>query len=162
MFRVAPGQSRPLKFRITNHPSNSTKVSLLIQYRVEARASSIFKISTVLTFTQVDSVYDPHIFTFIHPSNIVSFAALRAPSLNPTCKYSPVTKLPILLNLHGSGVDVHWRSAQNVYEAMPNLCAWLLIPQGVTLWGGDDWRKPFLPIYGRLVTDYIIRYLGLG
>ena len=146
MFRVAPGQSRPLKFRITNHPSNSTSISIVIQYRVEARASPVFNISTVLTFTQVNSMYNTHIFTFLHPSNIVSYAALRAPSLNATCKYSPVTKLPVLLSLHGSGVDVHWRSAQDVYEAMPDLCAWLLFPQGVTLWGGDDWRKPFLSI----------------
>ena len=162
MFRVAPGQSRPLKFRITNHPSNSTSVSLLIQYRVGAKGSPVLKISTVLTFTQVNSVHNPHIFTFLHPSNIVSYAALRAPSLNATCKYSPVTKLPVLLSLHGSGVDMHWSSAQNIYEEMPDLCAWLLFPQGVTLWGGDDWRKPFLSIYGSPTADYLTRYLGLG
>lgn len=138
LFRLAPGQSRPLKVRITDFPTNATNITLLIQYRVEG-GSGIEHLSTSLAFPTTKPIYNPHIFTFLHPSGIVSYATLRPPSPNATC-HSPPTDPPVLLSLHGAGVDVHWDSAQNVYAKLLDLCAWLLLPQGVTLWSGDDWH----------------------
>lgn len=107
---------------------------------MESGGLGIEHLSTNLAFPTAKSVYNPHIFTFLHPSGIVSYATLRPPSPNANCR-SPPTDPPILLSLHGAGVDVHSSSAQDVYAKLPDLCAWLLLPQGVTLWGGDDWRK---------------------
>lgn len=107
---------------------------------MEGDGSGIRHLSTSLAFLAAKSIYSPHIFTFLHPSGIVSYATLRPPSSNATCR-SPPTDPPILLSLHGAGVDVHASSAQDVYANLPDLCAWLLLPQGVTLWSGDDWRK---------------------
>jgi len=140
LFRLAAGQSRPLKVRITDFPTNTTNIPLLIQYRVEGGGSGIEHISTSLAFPVTKSIYSPHIFTYLHPSGIVSYATLHPPSPNATC-HSPQTDPPILLSLHGAGVDVHSGPAQDVYAKLPGLCAWLLLPQGVTLWSGDDWRK---------------------
>ncbi|KAF8468375.1 hypothetical protein BDZ91DRAFT_695632 [Kalaharituber pfeilii] len=137
--QLAPGQSRPLVFRITKVPFNATSIELLIQYRLRD-SDEISNLLTLLALTTVQSLFDTHIFTYRHPSGIVSYAALRPPSQNATCPASPDKKIPILLSLHGAGVDVHWDLAKEAYKEMPNLCAWLLFPQGVTLWSGDDWH----------------------
>jgi hypothetical protein len=79
-------------------------------------------------------------YRFLHSSGIVSYAVLRPPSSNAPCKPDPKSKLPILLSLHGAGVKAENPQLKESYDQLPDLCAWLLFPSGVTTWSGDDWR----------------------
>jgi hypothetical protein len=78
--------------------------------------------------------------THLHPSGIVSHSILRAPSPNATCVDSS-RPAPALIFLHGAGVEVDSSTIRNTFDQLPDLCAWVLCPSGVTTWSGDDWRK---------------------
>jgi predicted esterase len=45
-----------------------------------------------------------------------------------------------MLQLHGAGVEVDSPMIYDVIAAFPPLCAWLLLPSGVTPWSADDWH----------------------
>lgn len=63
---------------------------------------------------------------------------LRPPSKNVSC-YDSVAKLPVFVALHGAGVEA--KDATSALDAVPDLCAWILFPTGVTPWSGDDWHN---------------------
>ncbi|KAI5819027.1 hypothetical protein BZA77DRAFT_276613 [Pyronema omphalodes] len=138
---LAPGQTRPVKFRVINIPANTTKLDFAILYQTgdSNEKDEIITVSTTLTKV---GRFDPQKYTFLHPSGIVSFVVLRPPSKNATC---PSTKLPILISLHGAGVDASSPQSKSGYNSHPDFCAWLLLPSGVTTWSGDDWHRWGLP-----------------
>ncbi|KAL1587647.1 hypothetical protein WHR41_03449 [Cladosporium halotolerans] len=78
----------------------------------------------------------------IAPGGMVSYAILRPPSLKAieTCN-SPDGKLPILLALHGAGLEADSDQVRHGLDPLPDLCAWVLFPTGVTPWSGDDWHN---------------------
>lgn len=78
---------------------------------------------------------------YLHPSGVVSYAVIRPPSPTAPCAPNPDNKLPILLALHGAGVEADGPQSKEQYNALPDLCSWLVLPSGVTSWSGDDWRK---------------------
>ena len=96
------------------------------------------------------NVSEPHRITFLHPSGAVSYAILKAPSItaaDPTVTSRP---LPILLNLHGAGLEADSDQVRHMLDAVSNLSAWVLFPTGMTPWSGDDWRMelPLLSLAG--------------
>lgn len=48
--------------------------------------------------------------------------------------------LPILLNLHGAGLEADSQRVRHMLDTVPDLRAWVLFPSGVTPWSADDWR----------------------
>lgn len=78
---------------------------------------------------------------YLHPSGVVSYAVIRPPSPTAPCAPDSDSKLPILLALHGAGVEADNPQSKEQYDALPDLCSWLVLPSGVTSWSGDDWRK---------------------
>jgi predicted esterase len=81
------------------------------------------------------SVQDPHKVTFLHPSGTVSYAILRP----PTSK-AKTPAFPILLNLHGAGLEADNYQVRHMLDAVPDLNAWVLFPNGMSPWSGDDWH----------------------
>ena len=73
----------------------------------------------------------PHRITFIHPGGIVSYAILTAPSEN-AISGSPKKRLPILLNLHGAGLEADSHQVRHMLDAVTDLPAWVMFPTGVT------------------------------
>lgn len=65
---------------------------------------------------------------------------LRPPAQNATCRPNP-TRLPILLVLHGAGLEADNPMVTGSLDPVSNLCAWVLFPTGVTPWSGDDWHN---------------------
>lgn len=106
------------------------------------------------------SISSPHKITFLHPGGIVSYAILRPPLSNITCQASnashskqlnPINtedengrkideKLPIILALHGAGLEASNPMVAHSLDEVQDLCAWVLFPTGVTVWSGDDWH----------------------
>jgi hypothetical protein len=77
--------------------------------------------------------------TFRHPSGIISYAILIPPSIGTRIS-SPETSLPILLNLHGAGLEADSHQVRHMLDAVKEIHAWTIFPSGVTPWSGDDWR----------------------
>jgi len=54
---------------------------------------------------------------------------------------APERRLPILLNLHGAGLEADSYQVRHMLDSVPDLHAWVLFPTGGTPWSADDWRK---------------------
>ena len=87
------------------------------------------------------SIWEPHRVTYMHPGGIVSYSVLQPPSRQVIDETSNGTELPILISLHGAGVEADnemWKHCFGDFqETIP---AWKLFPSGSTTWGGDDWH----------------------
>jgi predicted esterase len=46
-----------------------------------------------------------------------------------------------MLMLHGAGLEADSDMVRHSLDSLPDLCAWVLFPTGVTPWSGDDWHS---------------------
>ena len=135
---LAPGQSRPLAFHVSSQGPPVHSISLRITYAARTCRESL--LSTVLFHKlRVRSIHSPHKFTFLHPSGTVSYAIIRPPS--NAIDERRQSRLPILLNLHGAGLEADSDQVRHMLDPVPDLHAWILFPTGVTPWSSDDWRN---------------------
>ena len=136
-WRLAPGQSRPLIFHIGDPDPANAHFSFVINFIVgESTFLHSHVISSVITKR---TILEPHKYTFLHPSGIVSYAILQAPK---TSTMTSSSKLPILLNLHGAGLEADSDQVRHMLDSVTDIRAWTVFPTGVTPWSGDDWRRP--------------------
>ena len=77
--------------------------------------------------------------TFLHPSGTVSYAILRPPSDVGKTPVSEIA-LPVLLNLHGAGLEADSQQVRHMLDSIPHIRAWTLFPTGMSPWSGDDWH----------------------
>lgn len=133
---VVPGQSRPIAFQLACVEPYFAQLPLSVKYTIqdESQARSL---QTIAELNARANVYSPHKVTFMHPGGIVSYAVLRPPSKEVSCGEG---SLPVLLQLHGAGVEADSDQQKSALDSVPNLCAWVLFPSGVTPWSGDDWH----------------------
>jgi pimeloyl-ACP methyl ester carboxylesterase len=135
---IVAGQTRPVAMNIMHPSQNASKIGYNITYRpINSTKQSTLQVYQDLNHS---SMYRPHKLTFLHPSGVVSYAMIRPPAENATCR-SGQRKLPVLLSLHGAGVEVDQNAANGVLDPVSDLCAWVLFPTGVTAWSSDDWHN---------------------
>lgn len=134
-IRIAPGQSTSLKFRISEWSPSVKPLVGTIQYSIEGSAPSHVNFSIEATHRDRHS---PQKFTFLHPSGAVSYAILRPP-LETVCEKAR-TELPLLLALHGAGLEADSYQVRHSFDGIPDLPSWLLFPTGMSPWSGDDWH----------------------
>lgn len=133
------GQTRPVAFNVTLPAHNVSSVNYVITYRTSGSSrNSTLEVTQNLTKS---SVYEPHKITYLHPGGMVSYAMLRPPARNATCHPGQNSSLPVLLALHGAGLEADNGMVAHALDPMPDLCAWVMFPTGVTPWSGDDWRE---------------------
>ena len=147
-IRLEPGQSRPLAFRIRTNGPVPISISLNIQYVVEGSLERPLDSSFSHTFS-IKDIHGPHKFTFLHPSSIVSYAIIRAPSRKVCSQVGSERGLPVLLTLHGAGVDADAPEVCHMLDPVPDLPSWVIFPTGTTPWCGDDWRAVSFSIRAR-------------
>jgi predicted esterase len=135
---LIPGQTRPVVFQIisTHNPQN-WRMDLKIRYRVVGEDYD--RELPMIQDHKIRRWGEPHKVTFMHPGGVVSYAMLRSPSKSAAVVRGN-TKLPILLALHGAGVEAELDEARNEFEPLPDLAAWVLFATGGTAWSGDDWH----------------------
>ncbi|KAL9607862.1 MAG: hypothetical protein Q9167_007266 [Letrouitia subvulpina] len=137
---LAPGQSRPLGFRIHIDPLRLYPLSLSFRliYTFNDTQRTLL---TEVTICPWDFALPgkPHKFTFFHPSGVVSYAMLRPPS-QTVRDAEPSSSLPIIINLHGAGLEASSDQVRQMLDKAPNLRAWALFPTGMSTWSGDDWH----------------------
>ncbi|EUC45677.1 hypothetical protein COCMIDRAFT_36575 [Bipolaris oryzae ATCC 44560] len=135
---IVAGQTRPVSFDILPVASNTSTADYEIKYRKVGSTHS----STICAsqpFNHVD-LYAPHKITYLHPGGMVSYAMLRPPAKNANCSSNRL-KLPVLLQLHGAGVEADNPMVYHALDPVSDLCAWVLFPTGVTTWSSDDWHN---------------------
>ena len=143
-LRIAPGQSRPVSFILDDSFPDllldySSFCDLptrgMIQYFSAGKDNNY--LNFIIDITQRNR-HEPQKFTFLHPSGAVSYAILRPPS-KVVCDQSQ-EELPVLLALHGAGLEADSYQVRHSFDAVPDLPAWLLFPTGMSPWSGDDWH----------------------
>ena len=132
-IRLVPGQTRPIAFEIRSDLSCPVSVSFDIQYKAVGDSGPSEHVSVTHTVIKRKSIYEPHKITYLHPGGMVSKSVIQAP-------VGRAATAPILLQLHGSGVDPEWPSVAESLASL-NLRAWSVFPSGVTPWTGDDWHQ---------------------
>ena len=137
---LAPGQSRAVTISVTSGSSApSRKIIFRLRYRIcKFPGEQTTPWCTCGVTTRKMS--EPHRMTFLHPSGTVSYAILRAPTQCDTKQIQDV-ELPVLLNLHGAGLDADDSQVRNMLDSVKDINAWVICPTGGTTWSGDDWRK---------------------
>lgn len=132
---IAPGQSRPLRLRLNLAVRDLDSVQFNLRYTVGNTHASTTSFNAQLRHANIDSVQK---VTFLHPSGGVSYAILRPPS--STIAFAPGSILPLMINLHGAGVEADSDQVRTSFDDIPNLPAWLLFPTGMSQWSSDDWH----------------------
>jgi predicted peptidase len=135
---LVAGQTRPVEINITLPSYDSS----IVIYTITYRTTNAMRYSTLQVSQDVKhiSTYRPHKITFPHPGGMVSYAMLRPPAKNATCR-SGQTDSPILLAMHGAGLEADDPMVTGALDPVSDLCAWVLFPTGVTPWSGDDWHN---------------------
>lgn len=119
-IKLVPGQTRPVGFKAACTPSYDKNLHLRIKYTIEGLDGP----HTLSTSTWPDvqkSMHEPHRVTFVHPGGMVSYAILRPPSKN--CSRSKYDSLPVLLALHGAGIDADSPEIRHGLDDLPDLDA---------------------------------------
>ncbi|RMZ80312.1 hypothetical protein DV738_g2889, partial [Chaetothyriales sp. CBS 135597] len=133
---IAPGQSRPVGFSLSQETPSLIPSTIVLTYR-PVRSVVLLNLTTPTEFTQRD-FFSPHKLTFAHPSGSVSYAILRPPP--PSLLRESGYDLPVMLNLHGAGVDVDGSQTRHSFDAAADLPCWMLFPTGMSPWASDDWH----------------------
>ncbi|KAK4631568.1 hypothetical protein CLAFUR4_03715 [Fulvia fulva] len=136
---LLPGQTRPVSFKV-GCVSPTVGVPFLhfdLEYHSGSHERQVLSVSAGV---RIVGIRDPHKVTYMHPGGIVSYAILRPPSKTAAGLAQEHESYPILLNLHGAGVEADSDELRHSLEAAADLKAWALWPTGVTPWSGDDWH----------------------
>lgn len=135
--RVAPGQSRPISFRIkcVSPPPRFPTVDLVYS----TAGSDDVQTLRLSAEPELRSIEEPHKVTFLHPGGGTSYAVLRPPSKAALAKIEHKRPLPIVLALHGAGLEADSDEMRHTLDDLPDIPAWTLFPTGGTSWSGDDW-----------------------
>ena len=137
-FKLAPGQTRPFSFRIKKQSVLNKQIALSVTYQVQG-SSRIHQSAVTSSVIAMKTFNEAHKMTFLHPSGVVSYAILQCPKLT-SLNSSHNDSLPILLNLHGAGLEADSDQVRHMLDGVDDIRAWTLFPTGVTPWSGDDWR----------------------
>ncbi|KAF2660252.1 hypothetical protein K491DRAFT_589649 [Lophiostoma macrostomum CBS 122681] len=137
---LVAGQTRSVAFNISLPVSNESSIHYTVRYRAIHANDQVSTLNLGQDVTH-KSVFEPHKVTFRHPAGIVSYAMIRPPSKNATCRRGTDSTLPVLVGLHGAGVEADNDLVAHALDPVPDLCAWVVFPTGVTPWSSDDWHN---------------------
>ena len=136
---LAAFQTRPVAFRIDNLPERHMRFSYKITYKLQGE-SDVRRTKPHNVDIRGRSLDETQKLTFLHPSGIVSYTIIRPP-VSHKCRVGNEQKLPVLLGLHGAGLEADSDLVRHMLDGAYGIRAWMIFPTGVTPWSGDDWRK---------------------
>jgi hypothetical protein len=135
---LAAGQTRSIPFNISLPIYNTSAVEYTISYTA-ALSTKLYRLNVSQSLNR-ESIYSSHKITYLHPGGIVSYAMLKPPQSNATCSTKKGRPLPVLIANHGAGLEADNPLVAHALDSVPDLCAWVIYPTGVTPWSADDWR----------------------
>ncbi|CAG8492394.1 12560_t:CDS:10, partial [Gigaspora rosea] len=140
-IRIAPSQQRNIKIclniesKVPNGMPLSFQLQFLVLSQTEKRIAYWHKITEVISIRN-KNFGDVYKFTFKDFDATVQYA-MAIPPLGPCHPH----KCPVLVALHGAGVETESEFWVNAYKRQQS--AWVLFPSGRTPWG-YDWHGPSL------------------
>lgn len=141
-FRLAPGQTRQLVFHVSSITGITWgRLSLKIFFTMKGKSLPLSHVAVSHIFSH-GTIHEPQKVTFLLSSRSLSYCILRPPSEIVKNQFSSKQSLPVLLNLHGAGLEADSHQVRHMLDAVPDLHAWVIFPSGVTPWS-DDWRMRF-------------------
>ncbi|KAL8791360.1 MAG: hypothetical protein Q9195_005898 [Heterodermia aff. obscurata] len=143
--QLSPGQSRPLSFRLAFSKVSVTVLKFRLKYTTDDQSPAISYTRVVIYQLDLRDQREPHKFTFLHPSNTISYAILRPPSQLATLTAAANVAWPVVVNLHGAGLEADSDQVRRMFDNAPDLRGWIVSPTGMTSWSSDDWRMHMLP-----------------
>ncbi|KAL9620276.1 MAG: hypothetical protein Q9160_005175 [Pyrenula sp. 1 TL-2023] len=160
---VYPGQSRPVNLVLQIASAEDSNIAFALRWRTTEHPGNPetgFKILTVRAELETRSIFEPHKFTFLNASKAVSYAILRPPNITESLEQKR-EPLPIMLNLHGAGVDVDSLQMRHSLDEVPDLKAWALFPQAGSYWSADDFRMHRASFcFDCISTDFVSKTPG--
>jgi predicted esterase len=135
-LKIEPGQSRPIALRLSGNGLTQPSLTLSVAYRLRNDKGVATKLQISIPLRH-RSIEEAHLFTYLHPSGIVSQAVIRPPGQSAR---HITGKLPVLVNLHGAGVAIDTPQLMQSLDEIAHLPTWFVFPSGVTTWCGDDWH----------------------
>lgn len=155
---MAGYQTRPLTFNISLAESNTDQFAVHIEYRLAGPKDGPTRILPFDISLRERHLSEAQRFTYLHPSSGVSYAILRPPPALCNILHGP-DALPVILALHGAGLNVDSVEARAMLDGAYGVCAWMLFPSGVTSWSGDDWRTS-QPLMTESATEVKTQIIG--
>ncbi|CAG8432933.1 6079_t:CDS:10 [Diversispora eburnea] len=153
--RIAPSQHRNIKILLNINSSViiGNPVSFRLQFTVISKSkkqTTYWIMTTDLITIHHKSFGEFYKFTFEDFDGTVQYAMALPPieSCHPE-------KCPILVALHGSGVEVESEFWTSAFKRQQN--AWIIFPTGRTLWG-YDWHGPSLKNIQKAI-EYFVTYM---
>ncbi|KAK0248653.1 hypothetical protein LTS09_016212 [Friedmanniomyces endolithicus] len=137
---LVAGQTKPVAFRIACVPPAGGRGPIRVTLKYRLGDEQLTRQVLAYALPPVRDLYAPQKITFMHPGGMVSYAVLRPPSLKAHCGTDSNVSAPVLLALHGAGLEADSDLVRHALDELPDLCAWTLFPTGVTPWSGDDWH----------------------
>ena len=132
---IIPGQMRPIALHMTaTRGSIPTNFTLCCSYSVHGSSFVKYIVSSP-THLESKDYGESHRMTFLHPSGVVSYAMLRPPAASKAGR-----NVPLLIVLHGAGVNADSDQSRHQLDAAGELPVWQLLPTGGTPWSADDWH----------------------
>ena len=138
-LKLEPGQTRPFGVHIIANQDKQSQLRLAVSYTTGD--SQLLHLLNLETTVYSRTITEPIKSTFLHSSGIVSYGVVVAPREHPPGAHANSSSLPVLLNLHGAGVEAASNQVRHQYDDVGQIQAWTIFPSGVTPWCGDDWRE---------------------
>ena len=136
---LAPGQPKSLAVSVRSLIGTPRSVDFHITYKKRnSSADHRTRVFSVPVTTR--RIEEPHRVTFLHPSHAVSYAILRPPMMATYSSDRRNETLPVLLNLHGAGLEADDDQVKHMLDSVDDLDAWIIFPTGGTPWSADDWH----------------------
>ncbi|CAH1756508.1 258_t:CDS:10 [Entrophospora sp. SA101] len=138
IINLAPSQQRNLKIRlkideIQEKKAISFRLKFIVSSKSRGKVNHWVKVSDLIII-EPKNFQEFYKFTFEDFDGSIQYAMAMPP-------ISPVenAKCPILVALHGAGVEANTKFWLNAYPQQKN--AWIVLPTGRTPWG-YDWHGP--------------------
>ncbi|KAJ3218634.1 hypothetical protein HDU67_004687 [Dinochytrium kinnereticum] len=134
--KLGPGQVYPLPVEVHLDDKVPEYIDLTLQM-INLDSFETFNVSAGRFFLKRRKWGDAYKLTFIDYDGSVQYAMARPPK--KACSLGPKPSCPVVLALHGAGVEAASPFWTDAYRRQDY--AWLLFPTGRTPWG-FDWHGP--------------------
>ncbi|SNX82974.1 uncharacterized protein MEPE_01680 [Melanopsichium pennsylvanicum] len=170
-LRIAPGQTVIVPLMLDQGAEIDTTLSH-IDFSVNLSTASDTTAATITKFVSIPLVHKPafwkstssdddhnaYIYSYLAPDHTVQLAAATPPKRSGTASVQNDTSPPLILMLHGAGVDIRDMFFSNSIKRQAE--SWSILPTGRTPWG-YDWQLASFQAADSAVTTFHKNLYGL-
>lgn len=138
---IHPGQSRAATLLLSGDGPWPLRIRPVFKIMRSPGSPEEILLGPVIKFRE-PSTNEAYKMTFLRDNGVVDYAMVKIPDEIDLEHHCDLRKrLPIMLVLHGAGVDVDSPMATHALDDAGPLCAFVVFPTGGSPWSGDDWHQ---------------------